>query len=137
MELNYESLLKRAYEKVKVVKTSSERFEIPKAEGFISGKNTIITNIVAIASYLRRELNQIVKFLLKELATSGKIENERLILNTHLNPAKINEKIESYAKHFVVCSECGKPDTEIVLERGIKFKNCLACGAKSPIRYSI
>jgi len=133
----YEALLKRAYEKVKLVKTSSERFEIPKVEGFISGKNTIITNITTIASYLRRPIEQLAKFLQKELAVSGKIENNRLILNANINSSKVNEKIELFAKHFVICNECGKPDTEVVAEKGIKFKHCLACGAKSPVKYTI
>ena len=41
---SYEQLLDRAYEKVKVVEGSGERFEIPKVEGFFEGKKTIITN---------------------------------------------------------------------------------------------
>ena len=35
------------------------------------------------------------------------------------------------------CNECGKPDTEITSDKGIKFKSCLACGAKSPIKRKI
>ena len=132
---SYENLLKEAYSKVKVVTTGSERFEIPKVEGQVSGKNTIITNITPIAVYLRRPVDQLAKFLLKELATSGKMDGERLILNTKLNSAKVNDKVQQYAKEFVICSECQKPDTEIISEKGIKFKHCLACGAKSPIRY--
>lgn len=134
---SYEQLLKRAYEKVKIISRNSERFEIPKAEGLMSKKSTIITNITAIASYLRRPLEQLAKFLQKELATPVKLENDRLILNTRLSPQKINEKIELYAKYFVICNECGKPDTEVIAEKGIKFKHCLACGAKSPVKYSL
>lgn len=134
---SYEQLLKRAYEKVKIISRNSERFEIPKAEGLMSKKSTIITNITAIASYLRRPLEQLAKFLQKELATPAKLENDRLILNTRLSPQKINEKIELYAKYFVICNECGKPDTEVIAEKGIKFKHCLACGAKSPVKYSL
>ncbi len=133
----YETLLKKAYEKVKIVSSSSERFEIPKALGKIEGKNTIITNISAIAVYLRRPIDQLTKFLQKEMAVSGKIENSRLILNTKLSSEKVNEKIQLYAKDFVICPECKKPDTEIIIEKGIKFKHCLACGAKSPIRIKI
>ena len=133
----YDQLLKEAYSKVKIVSTGSDRFDIPKVEGQVSGKNTIITNIAQITSYLRRPLDHIVKFLLKELATSGKIENNRLILNTKLNSLKVNEKIQQYAKEFVICPVCNKPDTEIVSEKGIKFKHCLACGAKSPIKHKI
>ncbi|MEI6731503.1 MAG: translation initiation factor IF-2 subunit beta [archaeon] len=131
---SYDSLLKQAYDKVKVVSKSTERFEIPKVSGQVEGKNTIITNITQIAGYLRRDINQLSKFLLKELAVSGKIDKDRLILNSKFNSIKINEKIEQYSKEFVVCKECGKPDTEIISDKHLKFKHCLACGAKSPIR---
>ena len=132
---SYEKLLEEAYSKVKVVKTGGERFEIPKVEGQISGKNTIITNIAQIAAYLRRPLDHIAKYLQKELAVPGKIDGDRLILITKLNSQKVNDKVQQYAKEFVICPECQKPDTEIVAEKGIKFKHCLACGAKSPVRY--
>jgi len=132
---NYEQLLKEAYSKVKVVKVGTERFEIPKAKGFVSGKNTIITNMTQIADYLRRPLQHIIKFLQQQLATSGKMDGDRLILNTRLSSEKVNLKIQEYAKEFVLCNECGKPDTEIISEKGIKFKKCLACGAKSPVKY--
>ena len=136
-ELNYETLLKKAYAQVKIVKTSSERFEIPKVEGQVAGKNTIITNIMSISSYIRRPTEHLIKFLQKELATSGKLQNNTLVLNSKLNSAKVNEKIQLYAKNFVLCQVCTKPDTEIISEKGIKFKHCLACGAKSPIKYSL
>ena len=134
---SYEQLLEQAYKKVKLIETGSERFEIPKVEGQVSGKNTIITNISQIANYLRRPIEHLAKFLQKELATPGKIEGDRLILITKLNSQKVNDKIQQYAKEFVICPECKKPDTEITAEKGIKFKHCLACGAKSPIRYHL
>jgi translation initiation factor 2 subunit 2 len=134
---SYEGLLERAYQKVKVIKTSSERFEIPKVHGLVSGKNTIITNISQISDYLRRPLEHLAKFLQRELATSGKIENGRLILNTKLSSDKVNEKLSFYARAFVICGECKKPDTEVIEEKSIKFKKCLACGAKSPLRWKI
>jgi len=133
----YNKLLNKAYKKVKVVAGASERFEIPKVKGQVEGKNTIITNINVIANYLRRPVEHLSKFLLKELAVSGKIEKDRLILKTRLNSAKVNEKIEQYSKEFVICEECKKPDTEIISEKGIKFKHCLACGAKHPIKSKI
>jgi translation initiation factor 2 subunit 2 len=130
-------MLKKAYEKTKVVENSSERFEIPKVSGSVAGKNTIINNIVKISQYIRRPLDHLTKFLLKELATSGKIEGERLILNTKLNSEKVNEKISLYTKEFVICPVCKKPDTNIITEKGLKFKHCEACGAKSPIKQKI
>lgn len=134
---SYEQLLDKAYEKVKVVGGGKDRFEIPKVTGQVSGKDTIITNIHAIASYLRRDVEHLTKFLQKELAVFARLESNRLVLKTKLNSAKVNEKIERYAKEFVICQVCGKPDTEMVAEKGIKLKHCLACGAKSPIKYHL
>jgi translation initiation factor 2 subunit 2 len=134
---SYEQLLEKAYKKVKIVGKSGERFEIPRVKGEVSGKNTIITNITQIAGYLRREASHLGKFLQKELAVFGRIAGNRLILKTKLNSAKVNEKIERYAKEFVICPACQKPDTEVVSEKGIKLKHCLACGAKSPVKYHL
>ena len=127
----------KAYKEVKVVGASSERFELPKVQGNVTGNNTFITNFAQIADSLRRPQEHLAKFLQKELAVSARIDSQRLILKTKLNSAKVNEKIEKYAKEFVLCPVCGKPDTEIVSEKGVKSKHCLACGAKSPIKYNL
>ena len=133
----YEKLLDNAYAKVKVVSKGSERFDIPKVEGHVTGNNTFIVNFGIIADYLRRDKEHLAKFLQKELAVYGRVEGTRLLLKTKLNSAKVNEKVDKYAREFVICSACGKPDTEIVSEKGVKSKHCLACGAKSPIKYHL
>lgn len=133
----YEELLDKAYAKVRVVKASADRFDVPKVEGMIQGKATIITNFLAIASYLRRDVSHLAKFLQKELATPGKIDNGRLVLSTRLNSGKVNDKIQQYAKEFVICPICTKPDTEIITEKNIKYLKCMACMAKSPIKHKI
>lgn len=134
---SYEELLEQAYAKVKVIEKGGERFEIPRVEGQVSGNVTFITNIQQIANYIRRPLDHLAKFLLKELATSGRVEGSRLLLNTKLSSDRVNEKIALYAKEFVLCPVCGKPDTEIQSEKGIRHLHCLACGAKSPIKYHL
>jgi len=135
--MSYEQLLDKVYKDIKVVAGTGERFEVPKVEGQVAGKNTVITNIVQIADYLRRDVNHLSKFLQKELAVAGRLENNRLVLKTKLNSSKVNDKVERYAKEFVVCPVCGKPDTEIVSDKGVKNKHCLACGARSPVKYNL
>jgi len=134
---DYEKLLDQAYKEVKQVDTSSGRFEIPKIEGHIEGRKTILTNFFQIASYLRRKPEHFQKFLLKELATSGQKEGDRLVLNNKVPSAKINQKIEAYVKEFVLCKECGKPDTELTKQDRLTFIHCLACGAKHSVRGKI
>ena len=135
----YEQLLEEAYKKIKKPEgsVSSERFEIPKATGHFEGKKTIVTNFLQIASHLRRKPEHFQKFLLKELAASGQLDGERLVLNIIVPSAKINQKVEEYAKEFVICKECRKPDTEIIKEDRFSFIHCLACGAKHPVRSKI
>jgi len=135
--MTYEKLLEDAYKDVKKTGSSGERFEIPKAQGLVEGRKTIITNFMQMASHLRRKPEHFQKFLLKELASSGQIEGDRLVLNMKVPSFKINQKIEDYTKEFVLCKECKKPDTELTKEDRINFVHCLACGAKHSVRSKI
>jgi translation initiation factor 2 subunit 2 len=134
---SYEELLNEAYGKVKQVKPSEGRFEVSKIEGLFEGKKTILTNFFQIAAQIRRNSEHFQKFLLKELATSGQKEGDRLVLNNKIPSKKINNKIEQYVNEFVICKECKKPDTELIKEDRLTFLKCLACGAKHPIRSKI
>jgi translation initiation factor 2 subunit 2 len=133
----YEKLLDSAYKNVKQVKISTERFEVPKVTGLIEGTKTILTNFFQICDYLRRDCDHLIKFLSKELATQIKTDKERIILNTKVSSQKINSKIEEYVYEFIICKECGKPDTEIIKQDRVFLLHCLACGAKHPIRSKI
>ena len=135
--MTYEQLLDEAYSKVKSVSGSGERFKIPKIEGHIEGKKTILTNFFQIASHIRRNPEHFQKFLLRELAASGQREGDRLVLNIKVPSAKINQKIEDYVKEFVLCKECKNPDTELIKEDRLSFLHCLACGAKHSVRSKI
>ncbi|MBI2043541.1 translation initiation factor IF-2 subunit beta [Candidatus Pacearchaeota archaeon] len=133
----YEKLLDEAYKKVKQVASSSERFEIPKVEGHFEGKKTIVSNFFHIAEHIRRNPEHFQKFILRELAASGQRESDRLVLNNKIPSEKINQKIEQYMKEFVICRECGKPDTELIREDRLTFIKCSACGARHSVRGKI
>lgn len=135
--MDYEQLLNEAYNKVKKPEGNGERFEIPKIEGHFEGKKTILSNFYQIVLYIRRTPEHFQKFILRELAVSGQKEGDRLILNNKIPSAKINQKVEEYVKEFVLCNECGKPDTELVKEDRFAFVKCLACGAKHSVRSKI
>lgn len=127
--MEYEKLLDLAFENIKPMEECG-RFEIKKVEGHIEGNRTMISNFMQVASCLRRRPEHLAKFLLKELATSGEIAGERLILLRRISSDTINKKIEKYTNSFVLCPVCKKPDTEMVEDSGKKYVRCLACGAK-------
>lgn len=130
--MNYEELLERGMKSIKKPE-AGERFEVPKARTSISGARTIIENFQDIAASLRREPKHLLKFLLKELATKGETENQRLIVLGNFSSDHVNRKIEIYIKDYVTCPECGKPDTRLVKEKGFMFLVCEACGARHSV----
>lgn len=130
---NYDQLLEDAYTKIKPVESKIDRFEVPKVEGHIEGVKTIVTNFKQICSYIRRDCEHLLKFLLKELATPGSIKGDRLVLTRKITSGMINEKIQLYVDTYVICKECKKPDTELIKENNVNYMHCLACGAKKPI----
>ncbi len=134
---SYEELLDDAYKNVKVIEGTGERFELPKVEGMFAGKRTILTNFFQIASHLRRDPNDILKFLTKELAAKATVDGDRIILNIKISGKKINPKLEQYVDEFVLCRECKKPDTELVKAGKQTMLHCLACGAKHPVNVKI
>jgi len=129
----YEKLLDEAYAKVKPIESKGDRFEIPPADVFIEGTKTVLVNFQQICSALRRNCEHLEKYLQKELASSSKQLSGRLVFQRKLLTRDINEKIRLYVEKFVVCRECGKPDTEILKQDSYMFIHCLACGAKHSI----
>ena len=136
--MEYDKMLEEVRKNLPESVFIKERFEIPKVLGHIQGNRTIISNFLQIASTLRRDVSHLLKYVLKELATPGEIKKSgALILGTKVPASRINDKIRQFANDFVLCFECGKPDTQIVKEEGINYLKCTACGAKNVIKAKI
>jgi translation initiation factor 2 subunit 2 len=131
--MDYESMLKLGLSKVKKPE-GGERFEMPVAEVMIQGNFTIIKNFSQLSSILRRDVNHMLKFFTKELAAPGTIEGTRAIFQTRVSQRTVQQKLESYVKEFVLCRECGKPDTKLIKEDRILLLKCEACGAKASVK---
>ncbi|MBI2660153.1 translation initiation factor IF-2 subunit beta [Candidatus Woesearchaeota archaeon] len=135
---DYQKMLGEVRKALPEIVFIKERFEIPKVLGHIQGNRTVISNFLQIASDLRREADHFLKYVLKELATPGEIKKSgALILGTRVPASRINEKVRQFANEFVLCSECGKPDTTLIREEGINYMKCTACGAKNVVKAKI
>lgn len=128
----YLELLRAAKERLPKGEAGA-RFELPKAIVQVQGRQTIIRNFQEILKTLRREPAHLAKYLFKELAVPGDIGQE-LSFQGKFSQLFINKKIESYAKEFVFCEECGKPDTNLIKQDRIHILKCEACGARRPVR---
>jgi len=138
MEFKYKELLKRARERLpKSISVSAERFEVPKASWLLQGAKTIVNNFNQICQIFNRPQEHLLKYLQRELATPASIDGPRLVLGRKLQASSINNKLTDYAKDFVICKECKKPDTKLIKEGKITYMHCMACGAKNPVRAKI
>jgi len=134
LDLNYKELLNRIYMSLPDRTLSDSRFELPVADSIIQGKQTIWKNFIKCAKDLKRDPDQLYKFIMKEISTSSIITNQTLVLNGIFNNYKLNQILTKYINNFVLCSACKKPDTEIISTTGIKVLKCSACGAITPLQ---
>jgi translation initiation factor 2 subunit 2 len=130
----YEEMLDRAISNLPEKVFAQSRFEIPKSDSFTMGNRTVVKNFQEIAQKMSRDPNHLMKFLSGELATSGNFESRGAVFQGRFNNFQINEKIEKYAHTYVLCHECGKPDTALKKEGRIVFLQCEACGARHSVR---
>lgn len=133
-EPNYNDLLKRARTELPESMTAHSRFNIPTVEVLYEGNTTVLRNFTEVADKLNREPSQILAYLLKELGTAGNLDGKRVIFKGRLLAKKIDERVKDYARVFVICSECEKPDTHLEKEGRTMVLRCHACGAHRPVK---
>lgn len=131
---SYEELLKKAYTGITRTDDRHERFVIPEPRAFVEGKTTVLENFADIADKLRREPEELMKYLVGELGTAGKIEGNRAVFSGKFDQATISSVIRNYVDDYVICSECGRPDTRLVKDGRVLVLRCEACGGHRPVR---
>lgn len=134
MKMDYVEMLKRARKNLPSQVFERKRFEVPRPYVSIVGSRTIIHNINEITDVINRNPSHLLKYLAKEMATSGVIEGTRAIFQGRFPENMVAHLIERYVKEYVICPICKRPDTKIVKEKRFHFLICEACGARSSIR---
>ena len=133
MEKDYKTMLSRAYEKLPEVLTEEDRFQIPRAIVTRQGRRSVIQNFKEIAERLQRPPEHILKFLLRETATRGNFDGDKVVFQGRFNADSITNLIEIYTNKYVICPVCGRPDTHVIRDKRLSFLQCDACGARSSI----
>ena len=131
---DYDDMLKICMEKLPKECGKGDRFCIPKAEVLIQGARTIFFNFYDVASGLRRDPKHLLKFFLKELATSYEEKDKKVIFQGRFPGILINKKVELYVKNYVLCANCNKPDTKLMKIDRIDVMKCEACGSRQAIK---
>ena len=131
---DYSTLLKRARAKVPEKVGTGERFVMPTAEVLQEGKQTVVRNMAEVLDRLNRSSDHLVPILLREIGTAGSYEDGRLILQGKVSEENLNNRLIKYVETYVICGECGRPDTHLQKEERTTVVKCDACGAHRPVK---
>ena len=130
--MDYDDMLDRALEETLDIEGSSDRFDVPDPDVRQEGNVSVYENFQSTVDRLGRDDDHVMKFLQNELGTSGHIdESGRARLTGESGARRIHDAVEAYTEEFVLCSECGLPDTHFEREGGALLLRCEACGALS------
>lgn len=131
--MDYQPMLDRALADLPDLSAGDRRLTIPDPEVQPDGAFTRLTNLGEIADALAREEAHLHSAIQGELATNGQLGSGRARYNGRFSADQFARAIESYVAEFVTCTECGLPDTRLVLEDRTQMLRCDACGAFRPV----
>lgn len=134
MEDEYLASLDRALSRLPEKSISDKRFSIPEVRVLPEGKTTVLENFGVIADTINRDPDHFFKFLVRELGTAGKRDGARLIFQGKFTPKQISDQVDAYVEEYVMCSECGRPDTVLMKSDRVLMLKCDACGAMRPVK---
>jgi translation initiation factor 2 subunit 2 len=133
--MDYESSLDRAIDALpERTGTEDSRLRVPDPAGETDGAFTRLTNLGAIADALSRKPEHVHRAIQRELGTAGQFDGDRARYNGSFTVADFDAVLENYIEEFVLCSECGLPDTRLTSEDGVDMLRCTACGAFRPVQ---
>ncbi|HNT72518.1 MAG: translation initiation factor IF-2 subunit beta [Methanothrix sp.] len=131
---DYMKGLERAMSRLPASRGTEDRFVIPTPKIFYEGKTTVLENFASIADALNRDPDHLMKFILQEMGTAGKIEGQHAVFQGRFTEQNLERHIDSYVQEYVICSECHRPDTQLIRSDRVLMLKCEACGAHRPVR---
>lgn len=131
---DYMKGLERAMSRLPASRGTEDRFVIPPPKIFYEGKTTVLENFAGIADALNRDPDHLMKFILQEMGTAGKIEGQHAVFQGRFTEQNLERHIDSYVQEYVICSECHRPDTQLIRSDRVLTLKCEACGAHRPVR---
>ena len=134
--MEYDDMLDRAVEEAPDAEGDESRFAVPTPSVRHEGNGTVVENFPAVADRLARDPDHLLRYLKEELGTAARVDDRRRArLTGTFKPRRVEAVVEAYTRTYVVCPECGLPDTHLESDpdAGTTLLVCEACGARSPV----
>ncbi|KAH8674076.1 domain found in IF2B/IF5-domain-containing protein [Xylariales sp. PMI_506] len=113
------------------------RYKMPrlqvKVEGKGNGIKTVVVNLSTIAQSLARPGSYVIKWFGLDLGAQTNIDppDDRWIINGAHDAETLQKSLFIFIEKYVLCDDCGNPETDISIKDDIVRKDCKACGARS------
>jgi translation initiation factor 5 len=121
------------------IEDPSYRYKMPTVVGKIEGRGngikTVIVNISELALSLHRDAGEVNKFFGCEMGaqTTFNEEDDRAVVNGAHSDMEMQQCVHKYIEKFVLCPNCGLPETTYSIKQGCIWHRCAACGAKEMV----
>lgn len=113
------------------------RYKMPrlqvKVEGKGNGIKTVVVNLSTVAQSLARPGGQVVKWFGLDLGAQTNMDppDDRWIINGAHDGETLQKSLFIFIEKYVLCDDCGNPETDFVIKDEVVRKDCKACGARS------
>ena len=104
------------------------RYKMPNIDIQHTKTKTIITNITDIIESIKRNEIYLQKYIGYELGARVLNKNYRFEINGKHDKNKIIDIVNSFIKLYVLCIECGLPETNISICKNKAYFDCRSCG---------
>ncbi|XGI84170.1 translation initiation factor IF-2 subunit beta [Halorutilales archaeon Cl-col2-1] len=129
----YEDQLERALSEASETEEIG-RFSLPEPDVRQEGNTTVYENFQDFVQTVDRDENDVLEFLQRDMGTSAHLDEKgRARLVGDFNAGRIMEAVEEFTDKYVICPECGSPDTRLEGDDENLSIKCEACGEKSPV----
>jgi translation initiation factor 2 beta subunit (eIF-2beta)/eIF-5 len=102
-----------------------QRYKMPRLIIIHRKGHTIIENIDEISKSLNRSPNEMMKMFSQNLGTSMNMKNKS-VPGIHTFE-QLNDHLRDYIDNYILCSDCGNPETQYAKIKNQLAIKCSAC----------
>lgn len=86
----------------------------------------VIDNLTTVSKSLQRPAKMILKYFGMKLGTHVSVD--KAAVNGTFSPSELQIALQEFIDQYVLCTDCGNPETQITLKKKKYSMSCKACG---------
>jgi len=96
---------------------------------------TVIENLEDVAHSLERPVEYLLKYFGFEFGAPVDTKSGKFSVGGKRSTEELASSLDSFIDHYVLCSDCGNPETETDIRKGHLILVCRACGTTTKVNH--